>query len=349
MVGVTDLVADMGFIAGYIEAVPVKFQYPEIRPSSQEVAQLHELAAKILQHAETLQTKLANCVAGWTSEIYQKADKHMSCARPAIQAMTQGQVKGQILKRNLVAIFQGRHASSIDSPNVRVRKERRTQKCETLRGLEPAVILAWGASLPPSTWEEMDRLVFNDLIKQVTEEAPTDLPPSVRETISALGKEEPLCSIATYHNFIRGIEELAGSPPEHQGSKRQRLDEDGRAQRQPVPDPASHGGDAGPAWSASGPGPLPWVGAEPQELQLNDAQDYSLSLNQLRFDVPDEKVVDLLGLRTTQSDHGLPPSTLTVPFDGTPAFVFFTVPRETAFAYAHEIGWEPSWSYPIAW
>ncbi|KAH8654681.1 hypothetical protein BGZ61DRAFT_203694 [Ilyonectria robusta] len=296
MVGVTDLVADMGFIAGYIEAVPVKFQYPEIRPSSQEVAQLHELAAKILQHAETLQTKLANCVAGWTSEIYQKADKHMSCARPAIQAITQGQVKGPILKRNLVAIFQGRHASSIDSPNVRVRKERRTQKCETLRGLEPAVILAWGASLPPSTWEEMDRLVFNDLIKQVTEEAPTDLPPSVRETISALGKEEPLCSIAIYHNFIRGglpvligrevegiaektgethigIEELAGSPPEHQGSKRQRLDEDGSAQRQPVPDPASHGGDADPAWSASGPGPLPWVGAEPQELQLNDAQD----------------------------------------------------------------------------
>lgn len=75
----------------------------------------------------------------------------------------------------------------------------------------------------------------------------------------------------------------------------------------------------------------------------------SLSLNQLRFDVPDEKVVDLLGLRASQSDRGLLPSTLTVPFDGTPAFVFFNVPRETAFVYANEIGWKPSWSYPIAW
>ncbi|KJZ70543.1 hypothetical protein HIM_10087 [Hirsutella minnesotensis 3608] len=347
MVGVADLVADMCFIAGRIEAIPAKLQRPGIRPSSQEVAKLHGLIVEIVQQAKALERKLAECATGWTSEVYQKADDHMSRARPAIQAISQGQIKGPILRRNLVAIFQGPQISSVDSPKVKMRKKSRAQRCETLRGLEPAIILAWGASLPPSIWEEMDRLVFNDLIKQVAVEAIIDLPFSVREIVSSLTREEPFCSIAAYRSFVLAVENLASSAPAHQ-PKRQRLDKYGSPQGQPMPDPSPDGG-IDSVWSDPGTRPMTWTGVVPNELQVNDGQNFSLSLSQLRFDVPDEKVVDLLGLRTTKLDHGLPPITLTVPFDGNPAFVFFNVPRETAFLYAHEIGWKPSWFGPIAW
>ncbi|KAK1762576.1 hypothetical protein QBC33DRAFT_282425 [Phialemonium atrogriseum] len=180
----------------------------------------------------------------------------------------------------------------------------------------------------------MDQLVFKDLVKQMTAEAVTDLPLNVRETISSLGREDPLCSIETYGDFVQGIEELASSPPDHPRPKKRRLEDDGNVEGPPAPDPVPYTGE-------TGPGPMPWVGAAREELQMNDEQDFSLT--QVRFDVPDEKVVDLLGLRSLRLDDGLLPVTLTIPFVGSPAFVFFNVPRGTAFAYAHEIGWTPSW------
>lgn len=78
------------------------------------------------------------------------------------------------------------------------------QRCETLRGLEPAAILAWGVLLPPSSWESMDRLMFHHLVKQVAEEAITDLPSRVQGIVTSLSREEPLCNVALYRDFVRG-------------------------------------------------------------------------------------------------------------------------------------------------
>ncbi|KAK1762575.1 hypothetical protein QBC33DRAFT_282382 [Phialemonium atrogriseum] len=148
MVTITNLITDMESIVRHINSIPAKFEHSALRPSSQEVSQLRELATKTLQHAQTLHRKLTDCATEWAPEVYEKADKHMSQARPAIQAMIQGQIKGPILRRNLVAIFQGRQPSTVDSPQVKARKAKRTQKCETLRSLGPATVLAWGGLLP---------------------------------------------------------------------------------------------------------------------------------------------------------------------------------------------------------
>lgn len=204
MTSVTDLVTDMGSIVGHLEAVPAKLQHFKLRPSCHEVGQLYELAANILQHAQALQRKLDDCATEWTPEVYQKADECMLRARPAVEAISQGQIKGPILRRNLIAIFQGRQPSTIDSQQVKARKAKRTQRCQMLRGLGPAVVLAWGVSVPPSAWEEMDQRVFNDLVRQMTKEAVTDLPSNIRKTLTELGREEPFRSIATYCEFVRG-------------------------------------------------------------------------------------------------------------------------------------------------
>lgn len=128
----------------------------------------------------------------------------MSRARPAVEALSKGHIKGPIFRRNLIAIFQGRQPTAIDSPQVRARKIKRTQRCQVLRNLGPAVILTWGVSIPPSTWEEMDLRVFNDVLKQMTNEVVTDLPRGVQTIVSALGREEPLNSIAAFGDFVRG-------------------------------------------------------------------------------------------------------------------------------------------------
>ncbi|KAK1762501.1 hypothetical protein QBC33DRAFT_551709 [Phialemonium atrogriseum] len=55
MATANDMVADMMSIAGNIEATPAKFHNLRFRPSSEEAARLHELAAEILTPAQTLQ------------------------------------------------------------------------------------------------------------------------------------------------------------------------------------------------------------------------------------------------------------------------------------------------------
>ncbi|KAK5989675.1 hypothetical protein PT974_07930 [Cladobotryum mycophilum] len=215
MTDITNLLADLKFIAEYIESLPAKFRHPKIKPSRQEADQFHELVIKIGQNVDSLQKDLASCATGWTPEIYQKADEHMLRAHPALHALDTGQVKGPILRRNLVAIFQGRHASSVDSAQVRARKKKRMQKCETLRSLDPKVILAWGTALPPSTWEEMDQLVFNDLVKQVTIGATAEIPSSIGDMIRNLGAEEPFCNIPTYLDFEQNVQKLVNQPFEN--------------------------------------------------------------------------------------------------------------------------------------
>ncbi|KAF4448119.1 Reticulocyte-binding protein 2 like protein a [Fusarium austroafricanum] len=119
-------------------------------PSGQEVTQLHEMAARTLQHAQYLHEKFTVCASGWTPEIFQKPDEHMSQAQSAMRTAAQGKVKWLILRRNLVAIYQGHTVSAVDSPSLKARKARKAQKGRTLRGLDAGAILAWTVSLPPT-------------------------------------------------------------------------------------------------------------------------------------------------------------------------------------------------------
>ncbi|POR32213.1 Uncharacterized protein TPAR_07592 [Tolypocladium paradoxum] len=269
MEAVTELMAGLSSIAERIEAIPAMFRQPDFRPSSQEAAGVKELASKILRQAETLQRKVTECEAGWTPEVYRKADGHMSRAGPMIRLVANGQIKWPILRRNLVAIFQGPQVSSVDSANLKSRKNNRGQRAEALRSQEPAVILAWGASLAPSTWEEMDRLVFNDLVKRVAKQAQevvSDLPPTILEIVRSLGEEEPLTRIEEYQDFVRGIEKLDSSAPRHHRRKRRRLNEDGIAEGHLQSVSGPHSGNTRWDWSVAGMMPMV-PGAKAQEPQ----------------------------------------------------------------------------------
>lgn len=197
----------MGSVVAGIEAATTSLQNPRLRPSGQEVAQLHELAGRIAQQEQFLREKLTNCAAGWVPEIYQKSDEHMSRAQSAIRTAAQGKIRWSILRRNLVAIYQGHPASTIDSPSLKARKARKAQKGWALRSLNTSAILAWAVSLPPSSWEEMDQLVFNDVVKQMTQTAEGDkhmaeIASHARNTVRNLGTEEPFCNITSYTNFV---------------------------------------------------------------------------------------------------------------------------------------------------
>ncbi|KAM4057189.1 hypothetical protein HRG_004029 [Hirsutella rhossiliensis] len=224
MATIVDILADMGSIAASMGAISPRLRNPTLRPSGQEVTQLHELAARILEHAQSLREKLTACAA-----------------QSNIRAAAQGQIKGSILKRNLVAIFQGHSASAVDSPSLKARKARKTEKGRVLRSLGAGPILAWAVSLPPSSWEEMDQLVFNDVARQMVDagaggEPVADIAVNVRDTIRELEREEPFCNIAPYGRFVEEVEELARSPRNQHQPKKRRLDTDGDAE-DPSPRP----------------------------------------------------------------------------------------------------------------
>lgn len=200
---------DMGSIIASIEAIGPRLHNPRLRPSDQEVTRLHELATSMLEHAQYLRDKSISCASAWAPEIFQKSDEHMSRAQSAIQTAAEGKVKWSILRRNLAAIYQGHSASVVDSPSLKARKARKAQKGLTLRSLGAGAILAWGVSLPPSLWEEMDQLVFNDVTKQMTEAAVgsepiAEIASNARDIIRDLGKEEPFCGIESYQHFVHG-------------------------------------------------------------------------------------------------------------------------------------------------
>ncbi|RTE70367.1 hypothetical protein BHE90_015238 [Fusarium euwallaceae] len=203
---------DMGSIVQSIEAIAPRLQNPRLRPSDQEVTQLHELATSMLEQAQCLRDKSISCASAWTSEIFQKSDEHMSRIHSTIRTAAQGKVKWPILRRNLAAIYQGHSASVVDSPSLKARKARKAQKGMTLRSLGAGAILAWGVSLPPSLWEVMDQLVFNDVTKQMTEAAVgsepiAEIALNAQDIIRDLGKEEPFCGIESYHHFVHGESE----------------------------------------------------------------------------------------------------------------------------------------------
>ncbi|KND88039.1 hypothetical protein TOPH_07335 [Tolypocladium ophioglossoides CBS 100239] len=211
MATIVDILADMGSIDARMEAITARLQNPKLRPSGQEVTQLHELVARILQHTQSLREKLTAFALGWTPEIFQKSDEHMSRAQSAIRAAAQGQVKRSIFRRNLVAIFQGHSALAVDSPRLRARKARKAKKGQKIRRL--------GA----------DELIFNGFATQMVKagaggEPAAEIALNVRDTICDLGKEEPFRNVASYGLFVQEVEELARSPPTSIGPKSPRLD-----------------------------------------------------------------------------------------------------------------------------
>ncbi|KAJ4314845.1 hypothetical protein N0V84_008676 [Fusarium piperis] len=230
MATLVSILYDIESIITSMESIGPRLQNPRLRPSDQEVTQLHELATRMLERAQCLRDKSISCASEWTSEIFQKSDEHMSRAQSAIRTAAQGKVKWSILRRNLAAIYQGHSASVVDSPSLKARKARKAQKSLTLRKLGAGAILAWGVSLPPSLWEEMDQLVFNDVTKQMTEAAVGSEPISeialnARDIIRDLGKEEPFCGIESYHHFVHEVENLACKQPHQRPSKKRRLDD----------------------------------------------------------------------------------------------------------------------------
>lgn len=67
---------------------------------------------------------------------------------------------------------------------------------------------------------------------------------------------------------------------------------------------------------------------------------------QVRCDVPEEKLTDLLKLRQEGVCDELPPITLGIPTDELPGFVFFSVPRQATLQYIFEGGLAASWLAP---
>ncbi|RSM19763.1 hypothetical protein CDV31_001394 [Fusarium ambrosium] len=337
---------DMGSIVQSIEAIAPRLQNPRLRPSDQEVTQLHELATSILEQAQCLRDKSISYASAWTSEIFQKSDEHMSRVHSTIQTAAQGKVKWSILRRNLAAIYQGHSASVVDSPSLKARKARKAQKGLTLRSLGAGAILAWGVSLPPSLWEEMDQLVFNDVAKQMTEaavgsEPVAEIASNARDIIRSLGKEEPFCGIESYHHFVHEVEDLARKQPHQHPSKKRRLDDDEGVQG---PDfsvrPEPHSGESHRLANQT-------ILAVPDVCSLSTCPEEALPVNnapdlQVRCDVPEEKLTDLLKLRQAGSGDELSPITLGIPTDELPGFVFFSVSRLATMRYIFKGGIEAS-------
>ncbi|KAF7553467.1 hypothetical protein G7Z17_g3595 [Cylindrodendrum hubeiense] len=342
---VEDMLADMGLIAANIGAIPSRLESEKIRPSPHEIAQLHRLADRILRQAQCLSLTLPSPIF-WTPEMSQKSDEHMLRARSAIEAAAQGEFKGAILKRNLIAIFHGHLPSAIDSPSVKSRKERKSDKSRELRGLGAGSILAWAVSLPPSSWEEIDQIIFDDVVTRM-DKAATDnksvveIALHVRKTIRDLGTEEPLCKYASYRNFVQEIEELALNLPQQYRSKRRRLCQDDRAEYpSPSPDPhsAEYGFESADQMIRMAPGP--------SKETSSPYEDYDTSLSQVRYNVPDDRLQDLLELYSAGHEEGFQPIALGVPVDNDPAFVFFSVSRVAAIRYAFNAGlneWRDDW------
>lgn len=107
MTSVDDLLAEMRFVSTRIEAIPTRFQCHGFRPSSLEVAQIHDVVAELIYRAEAMEKELIKCAIGWTADVYLAVDDRMSRIRPTMQAIRQGQIKATVLRRNLVTIFQG--------------------------------------------------------------------------------------------------------------------------------------------------------------------------------------------------------------------------------------------------
>lgn len=209
MATVVDILADMGTIVASMEAITPKLQNPKLRPSGQQVTQLHELVARIREHAQCLDEELTACAPAWRPKIFKKSDELMSRAQPAIRAAAEGQVRTPIFRRNLVAIFPGHSASTVDSPRLKARKARKVQKGRKIRRLGTGAILAWAVSLQPSKWEEMDDLVFNDVATQMVEagaggEPMAEIALNTRDTIRDLAKEKPFCDVASFGRFVQG-------------------------------------------------------------------------------------------------------------------------------------------------
>lgn len=49
--------------------------------------------------------------------------------------------------------------------------------------MAPGAILAWAVSLPCSLWEDVEQHGFNDLLKQMADEALAGLPANALDTI----------------------------------------------------------------------------------------------------------------------------------------------------------------------
>ncbi len=84
----------------------------------------------------------------------------------------EGDVNKPVLTRNLTTIFKGPRESISDSSQIIARKRRRVEKCKAIRRMAPGAILAWAASLPSRTWEDIAMDVFYSLAEQMANERP---------------------------------------------------------------------------------------------------------------------------------------------------------------------------------
>lgn len=58
-------------------------------------------------------------------------------------------------------------------------------------------------------------------------------------------------------------------------------------------------------------------------------------------------MADLVGLRSAELGAGLPPASIAIPMDVSPALVVFNVPCKTTLDYVHRMGWVIPWFGPI--
>lgn len=179
-----------------------KLQTTNIRCSRSERLAFPKVAAQLIETASALSRNLLKQLAikapnESAKDFVKKFETY---------AHTPNAPNKSILKRNLNMIFLGPQISSLDSDQVKARKNAMRNRCNEVGSLSPGHIVMWSIHIPPSTWAagDMSMEMFDYLVQELSKLSLPEWPSRVGDLLHTLSSEEPLSKNEKFCSFMAG-------------------------------------------------------------------------------------------------------------------------------------------------
>ncbi|KIW54634.1 hypothetical protein, variant [Exophiala xenobiotica] len=192
---------DLVAITRTIESIGDRFQTLDKRLTISQTKAYQRQAIELVRAAHHLFQTIPN---------YQPTENEAKLYDQARLSLENNQVVLSALRKRLILIFKGPETSSFDSDKAKARKLRLTERCNTIRNMEPEVVLWWVKAYPTSVWEvsQMSDRTFDYLVDKMSSQRVQALH-SDHDNLCAFASEGPLDSCEEYRNFTQAFHAAA--------------------------------------------------------------------------------------------------------------------------------------------
>lgn len=221
------ILSQLSVLQGHMESLAPKL-ISNIRPNRDQLNDFKTLSAQIKAASANIETNLQLLLR---KGLPTKKDMELAAKLRSPEDISES-ASVNILRRNLITIFQGPDESTLDSNQVRIRKNKIRTRSEILRAQAPHAILMWALAFQPSAWNSTGAMTdntFDYLIEELKTANKSRIAPQTLKTLNSMKVETPLRECETFQKFVQNI--MSGLEIEHQvqaaetPSKRQRTEE----------------------------------------------------------------------------------------------------------------------------